>query len=132
MHHCCCEVVPLFKAQGGGKIINLSTIVVDNPVKGQSKYITAKSAVVGYSRSLAKELAGDNIQVNILAPNMTSTDLLAGLPGEIVRRMGQLRPGKRNMEPVEVAQAIVFLASQWSNSMNGQKLVLNLGEPPFG
>ncbi len=131
MHHCCREVVPLFKLQGGGKIVNLSTIFVDNPVKGQCKYITAKSAVVGYSRSLAKELAGDNIQVNVLAPNMTSTDLLAGLPTEIVRRMGQQRPGKRNMDPVEVAQAIVFLASQWSNSMNGQKLVLNLGEPPF-
>ena len=131
MHLCCREVVPLFKAQGGGKIINLSTVFVDNPVKGQTKYITAKSAVVGYAKSLAKELAADNIQVNVLAPNMTSTDLLAGLPTEIVRRMGLQRPGKRNMDPVEVAQAVAFLASQWSNSMNGQKLVLNMGEPPF-
>ncbi|MBA2707336.1 MAG: SDR family NAD(P)-dependent oxidoreductase, partial [Gemmatimonadaceae bacterium] len=74
---CCRETLPIFRRRGRGKIVNLSTIYVDNPVKGQSKYITAKSAVVGYSRALAREVAGENIQVNVLSPNMTQTDLLA-------------------------------------------------------
>ncbi|HEY3244502.1 MAG TPA: SDR family oxidoreductase, partial [Phycisphaerae bacterium] len=84
-----------------------------------------------YSRALAREVAGENIQVNILAPNMTETDLLAMLPGMIVKRIAAGRPAARNLEPIEVAQAIAFLVSQWSNGMTGQKLVLNLGEPPF-
>ena len=127
------HAIPLLRAAGGagGKVINLSTIYVDNPIKGQGKYITAKGAVVAFSRSLAKELAAENIQVNVVSPNMTETDLLASLPATIVKRIAQSRPAGRNLEPVEVAQAIVFLASQWSNSMTGQKLVLNLGEAPF-
>jgi 3-oxoacyl-[acyl-carrier protein] reductase len=128
---CCKAAIPLFRARGGGKIVNLSTIYVDNPVKGQSKYITAKSAVVGYTRALARELAGENIQVNVISPNMTQTDLLATLPTAMVKKIAQARPAGRNLEPIEVAQAIVFLASHWSNGMTGQKLVLNLGEPPF-
>ena len=128
---CCRQALPIFRRRGGGKIVNLSTIYVDNPVKGQSKYITAKSAVVGYSRALAREMAAQNIQVNVLSPNMTQTDLLATLPSAMVRKIAQARPAGRNLEPIEVAQAIVFLASQWSNGITGQKLTLNLGEPPF-
>lgn len=131
MHHACQAVVPIFRAQGGGKIINVSTIFTDQPAPGQSKYITAKSAVIGYTRSLARELAKDNIQVNAVSPSMTETDLLAALPAEIVKRMGQGRPAGRNLQPIEVAQAVAFLASQWSSSMVGEKLVLNLGDPPF-
>ena len=128
---CCRAALPVFRRRGGGKIVNLSTIYVDNPVKGQSKYITAKSAVVGYSRALAREVASENIQVNVLSPNMTQTDLLATLPAAMVKKIAQNRPVGRNLEPIEVAQAIVFLASQWSKGMTGQKLVLNLGEPPY-
>jgi len=131
LHSCCTAVVPHMQARGGGRIINVSSIAVDLPVKGQSKYITAKAAVVGYTRSLALELARDNIQVNLVVPAMTETDLLAAIPSDYIRRAGSARAMKRNLQPIEVAQAMVYLASNWTAGMSGQKVVLNLGEPPF-
>lgn len=131
MHNFCKEVVPILKQQKNGKIINLSTITVDVPVTGQNKYITVKSAVVGYTKSLAKELAGANIQVNLVSPNMTETDLVACIPIEFSKRLASAREYGRNLQPIEVAQSILFLASSWSDSITGQKIVLNLGEQPF-
>lgn len=131
MHACCREVIPIFKKVGQGKIINLSTIAVANPVSGQSRYITAKSAVEGYTKSLAVELAQFNIQVNLVIPNMTDTDLVSVIPSLFRDRIANERLSQRHVQPVEVAQSIVYLASNWTSAMTGQKIVLNLGEPPF-
>lgn len=131
MHNCCREIIPHFKKQKSGKIINLSSLVVDHPVTGQNQYITAKSAVVGYTRSLATELLKHNIQVNLVAPNMAETDLLSSIPAEFVKRIGQERAYGRNLSPMEVALSILYLASPWTDGITGQKIVLNLGEPPF-
>jgi 3-oxoacyl-[acyl-carrier protein] reductase len=131
MHNCCREVIPIFKRQGGGKIVNLSSVIVDNPITGQNKYITAKSAVVGYTRSLAKELLRDNIQANLVVPNLTETDLLSSIPAEFIRRIGAERDYGRNLAPIEVALSILYLCSPWSDAITGQQIVLNLGEPPF-
>lgn len=131
MHACCKAVIPIFKKSGHGKIINLSTIAVANPVSGQSRYITAKSAVEGYTKSLAVELAQLDIQVNLVIPNMTDTDLISVIPALFRDRITSERATKRNVQPIEVAQSIVYLASNWSSAMTGQKIVLNLGEPPF-
>lgn len=131
-HNCCKAVLPAFKQQNSGKIINLSTIFVDNPVTGQNQYITSKSAIVGYTKSLAKELAKSNIQVNFVVPNMTETDLVSCIPSNFTERIAASRDFGRNLRPIEVAQSIVFLASNWANSITGQKVVLNLGDLPFG
>jgi len=100
-------------------------------VRGQSRYITAKSAVEGYTRSLAVELLKENIQVNMVVPAMTETDLIAAIPSDFVRRMAGARGMGRHVRPIEVAQAMVYLASPWADALSGQALVLNLGEPPF-
>jgi 3-oxoacyl-[acyl-carrier protein] reductase len=131
VHNCCREAIPIFKRQGGGKIVNLSSVTVNNPVTSQSKYITAKSAVVGYTRSLAKELVKDNIQVNLVVPAMTDTDLLSSIPSELITRMAAEREFGRNLAPIDVALSILYLSSAWANGMTGQQIVLNLGEPPF-
>ncbi len=131
MHACCREIIPIFKQNGGGKIINLSTVAVDNPVAGQSRYITAKSAVAGYTKSLAKELLKFNIQANLVVPNMTDTDLISVIPTMYREKIAESRPYGRHVQPIEVAQSIAFLASNWSDAITGQKVVLNLGEPPF-
>jgi 3-oxoacyl-[acyl-carrier protein] reductase len=131
MHNCCREAVPIFRRQGGGKIVNVSSVAVDNPVTGQNKYITAKSAVVGYSRSLAKELVQHNIQVNVVVPAMTETDLLSSLPPELVTRIAEEREYRRHLAPIEVALCMLYLSSGWSDGITGQRVVLNLGEPPF-
>jgi 3-oxoacyl-[acyl-carrier protein] reductase len=131
LHACCSAAIPHMKAKGGGRIINVSSIATDQPVKGQARYITAKSAVEGYTKSLAIELARDNIQANLVVPAMTETDLLASIPSDFIRRMGTARAMRRNLQPIEVAQAMVYLASDWARGMSGQRLVLNLGEAPF-
>jgi 3-oxoacyl-[acyl-carrier protein] reductase len=131
LHNCCKAVLPIFQEKKRGKIINLSTVTTDSPVAGQSKYITAKSAVVGYTRSLAKEFAKDNIQANLVAPNMVETDLHAALPSRFKGKLAEERDYGRHVQPIEVAQSIAFLASNWSDAMTGQKIVLNLGENPF-
>lgn len=132
LHHCCQAAIPLFRAKGRGKIINLSTVYTDTPVSGQAKYIAAKSAVEGYTRSLAKELVGENIQANLVSPSPTETDLLvAQFSAATVNKLRSERPAGRNVQPVEVAQGIVFLASNWANAISGQRVCLNLGEDPF-
>lgn len=131
MHECCKAVIPAFKKNGHGKIINLSSIAVATPVSGQSRYITSKSAVEGYTKSLAVELAANNVQVNLVVPNMAETDLISVMPALFREKLAAERVSKRHIQPIEVAQAILYLASSWSNAMTGQKIVLNLGEPPF-
>jgi 3-oxoacyl-[acyl-carrier protein] reductase len=131
LHAICRNVIPLMKKQSRGKIINLSSIATLSPVAGQNKYITAKSAVEGYTRSLAVELASSGIQVNLVLPAMTDTSLLANLPRSLIDRIGQERTAGRILKPIEVAQTIAFLASQWSDCISGQRFVINQAEAPF-
>jgi 3-oxoacyl-[acyl-carrier protein] reductase len=132
LHNCCRAATPIFQRKQCGKIVNLSTTITDSPIGGQAKYIAIKSAVVGYTRSLAKELAKENIQANVVSPSLTETDLmLAKFSPALADKLTRERPAGRNVRPVEVAQSIVFLASRWSDAINGQRLILNLGEDPF-
>jgi len=130
-HLCCKYAIPAFKRNNRGKIINLSTIAVANPPRGQAKYISAKSALEGYTKSLAKDLVKYNIQANIVVPNMAETDLVTSIPTAYRHKIAQSRPYGRHIKPIEIAQSIAFLASPWSDAITGQKIVLNLGEPPF-
>ncbi len=131
LHACCREAAARFRARGGGKIVNVSSIATSRPVRGQSRYIAAKSAVEGYTKSLAVELLKDNIQVNLVVPAMAETDLIASIPTDYVRRMAAAKGMGRHVRPIEVAQAMVYLASSWADALSGQRIVLNLGEPPF-
>ena len=131
LHYACTAVRPVLQEKKSGKIINISSLFVDNPIKGQNKYITVKSAVQGYTRSLAVELFNDNIQVNMVVPNMTETDLLAGLPDNYIEKLVSESKLGRNLMPYEIAQTISFLASDWSNNITGQRIIINAGELPF-
>lgn len=130
-HLCCKHAISVFKNKKAGKIINLSTIAVSNPPTGQAKYISAKSALEGYTKSLAKDLVKYNIQSNVVVPNMAETDLVSSIPTAYRAKIAQSRPYGRHIKPIEVAQSIAFLASSWSDAITGQKIVLNLGEPPY-
>jgi 3-oxoacyl-[acyl-carrier protein] reductase len=131
MHTCCRMALPHMRRQRWGKIINMGTIATEAPVAAQSKYIAAKSAVVGYTRSLATEAAADNIQVNLVAPAMTATSLISALPAALIKRLAEDSPGGSLLAPIEVAKVVLFLASDWSASMSGQQLILSKGTPPF-
>lgn len=131
MHNCCREVIPILKEKKQGKIIGLSSIFVDSPIKDQNKYITVKSAIVGYIRSLAKDLIRYNIQANLVVPNITETDLLSSISPDFIKKLHEESECGRNLSPIEVAQTIIFLTSKWADTITGQKIVLNLGETPF-
>lgn len=118
----CRAVAPIMKAQGGGAIINTSSMV---SIYGQPSgvgYPTSKFAVNGLTRSLARELGRDNIRVNAVAPGVTRTDMVANLPEDMVKRICAPIPLQRMGEPQEVANAFLFLASDLASYVTGEIL----------
>jgi 3-oxoacyl-[acyl-carrier protein] reductase len=118
-------------AQGGGKIVNLSTVAVETPPRDQFKYVVAKSALTGITRSLAVELAEHNIQVNQVVPSMVETDLTRGVSSLALSKLKAASPMKRLATATEVSEAIVHLASRRSDHTTGQKYFVTGGLPPF-
>lgn len=128
---CSQEAIALMLEQGGGKIINVSTVATDNPPPDQTKYVVAKSALVGLTRSLSVEFASRNILVNMVVPNFVETDMVAHVPEGFRRKIAQDIPMRRPATPVDVARAIVFLASSYSSFTTGQKVMVTGGGPPY-
>ena len=114
--------VKIMKEQGGGCIINTSSMV---SIYGQAAgcgYPTSKFAVNGLTKSLARELGKDGIRVNAVAPGVTNTDMVAALPEEMVKRISAGIPLGRPGEPEEVANAVLFLASDLASYVTGEIL----------
>lgn len=118
----CKAVEPIMRAQGGGAIVNTSSMV---SLYGQAAgvgYPTSKFAVNGLTRSLARELGRAGIRVNAVAPGVTRTDMVAALPPELVERISAPIPLGRVGEPEEVANAFLFLASDMASYVTGEIL----------
>lgn len=112
-------VARIMKEQGGGCIINTSSMV---SISGQAAgvgYPASKFAVNGLTISLARELGKDNIRVNAVAPGVTKTDMVAALPQEVVQRISAGIPIGRVGEPEEVANAFLYLASDMASYVTG-------------
>ncbi|NCE64584.1 3-oxoacyl-ACP reductase FabG [Pseudoflavonifractor sp. 524-17] len=101
----------LMKEQGGGTIINTSSMVSKYGQPAGCGYPATKFAVNGLTKSLARELAKDQIRVNAVAPGVTKTDMVAALPTEMVERISAGIPLGRPGEPEDVANAFLYLAS---------------------
>ena len=128
---CCQQVIPHMLEHGGGKIINISSVATDNPPPDQAKYVMAKSALVGLTRSLSIELASRNIQVNLVVPNFVETDLVAHIQEGFRKKMARDTPMQRHASTVDVARAVVFLASSHSSFTTGQKIMVTGGGAPY-
>lgn len=112
----------VMKAQGGGCILNTSSMV---SISGQAAgvgYPTSKFAVNGMTISLARELAPDHIRVNAVAPGVTKTDMVAALPEQVVAAISAKIPLGRAGEPEEVADAFLYLASDMASYVTGEIL----------
>lgn len=129
--HCCQAVLPIMLKQEGGAIVNVSTLYTEAPVPRLAGYITAKSGLVGLTRALAAEYAGRNIQINLVNPSLTPTDLTAGLSDQALKRLAEQSPMKRLCRPLDIAKAIVVLASPYAQFTTGQQLMVTGGSPPF-
>jgi 3-oxoacyl-[acyl-carrier protein] reductase len=123
------EAVQAFDADGGS-IINLSSISSTNPVPNSLIYSASKAAVDAITKSLANELAGRNIRVNAIAPGMTETEGLAvvGIEGETAKSMGASLPMGRLGRPDDIARVAVFLASDQSAWLTGERISASGGQ----
>lgn len=112
----------MMKEQGGGVIINTSSMVSMYGQPAGCGYPATKFAVNGITKSLARELAKDQIRVNAVAPGVTRTDMVAALPEDMVARISAGIPLGRVGEPLDVAQAYLYLASDAASYVTGTVL----------
>ncbi len=110
-----------------GKIINIASIVGITGNAGQSNYAASKSAVIGFTKSIAKELASRCINVNAIAPGFIETDMTSAIPEKIREQMKSLIPLKRPGKPEDVANAVLFLSGSQSDYITGQVINIDGG-----
>jgi 3-oxoacyl-[acyl-carrier protein] reductase len=123
------EAVRAFDGHGGS-VINLSTISSTNPVPNSVVYSASKSAVDTITKALADELASRKIRVNAIAPGMTETEGLAvvGVEGETAKSIGAILPMGRLGKPDDIARVAVFLASDQSAWLTGERITASGGQ----
>lgn len=118
-----CKVVSRHMvSQRRGKIVNVASIagVIGNP--GQTNYSAAKSGMIGLTKTLAKELASRNIQVNAVAPGFVATEMVEQLDPAQMSRLSDLFPIKLMAQPEEIAELVLFFACPASDYITGQVL----------
>ena len=114
-------------SQQAGKIINISSIVGITGNAGQANYASSKAGVIGFTKSIAKELASRNIQVNVVAPGFIETDMTGKLNEKQKEAILAMIPLKRIAKPEEVAGVVRFLASPDADYITGQVLCVDGG-----
>ncbi|HJJ66226.1 MAG: SDR family oxidoreductase [Methanocorpusculum sp.] len=115
-------VVPIMREQGGGVILNTSSMVSISGQPSGVAYPASKFAVNGLTLSLARELGPSNIRVNAVAPGITNTDMVAALPEQVIQPMIQAIPLRRIGEPEDIANGFLFLASDLASYVTGEIL----------
>ena len=119
--------IPALSARGGGTIINNTSVVGHKGFAGFSAYAASKFAVEGLSRSVAAELAESNIRVNTVAPGPIATSMVDRITGGETDGFAQIVPMKRLGTPEEIAQTVLFLASDASSFITGQAIGVDGG-----
>jgi NAD(P)-dependent dehydrogenase (short-subunit alcohol dehydrogenase family) len=127
----CRAVVPCMRERGGGRIVNISSGTPFRGVPFLLHYVTSKGAIVTFTRALAKELGGDEILVNCVAPGFTMSAGVEEHP-EVVEALRDVsvsaRTLKRDQMPEDVVGAVVFLCGPGSTFVTGQTMVIDGGQ----
>lgn len=118
-------VLPVMLKNGYGKIINVTTVYSNSaPPPGFAKYVTAKTALLGFTRALAVEYAPKNIFFNVVSPGLTETDLGAHIPDWLKSKMAADVPQKRNAQPIDIAKTILVMASHYTDYVIGNQMLV--------
>ena len=122
-------VGPHMQANGGGSIISTSSVVGVFGNIGQANYAATKAGVIGLTKTWAKEFAmkGGNVRVNCIAPGYTMTDILKTVPQDLLDKFAAMTMLGRLGQPIEIANAALFLASDESSYITGQTLQVDGG-----
>jgi NAD(P)-dependent dehydrogenase (short-subunit alcohol dehydrogenase family) len=127
----CRAVVPRMRERGGGRIVNISSGTPFRGVPFLLHYVTSKGAIVALTRALAKELGGDEVLVNCVAPGFTMSAGVLDHP-EVVEQLRDVsvnsRTLRRDQEPGDVVGAVVFLCTPEASFVTGQTLVIDGGQ----
>jgi 3-oxoacyl-[acyl-carrier protein] reductase len=125
--NCTKAVAGIMKDQGKGRIISASSIVGIYGNFGQTNYVASKSAVIGMTKTWAKELGRYGITVNCIAPGFIETEMTAGIPDEYRQPMIEKIPVKRAGQPNDIANGYLYLASDEASFVNGICLSIDGG-----
>ncbi|MGA7304577.1 MAG: 3-oxoacyl-[acyl-carrier-protein] reductase [Rhodothermales bacterium] len=117
---------PMMK-QRSGKVVNLSSVVGSSGNPGQANYAASKAGIIGFSKSLARELAGRGVSVNVLSPGYVDTEMTSAMPESARQAMLDAVPMGRAARPDEIAETALFLASNASDYITGHVLHVNGG-----
>lgn len=125
--NCAQAVAPQMIKQGGGVILNATSIVGLDGNFGQTNYVATKSGVIGMTKVWARELGRYGIRVNAVAPGFTATEILSSMPEKIIDGMKARTPLGRLGEPRDIANAYLFLASDEASFITGETLRVDGG-----
>ena len=125
--NCAQAVAPYMIKQGGGVILNATSIVGLDGNFGQTNYVASKAGVIGMTKVWARELGRHQIRVNAVAPGFTLTEMVRQMPEKILEAMIAKTPMRRMGEPVDIANAYLFLASDEATFISGVTLRVDGG-----
>jgi len=127
VYNCTKAAIKYMMKQKSGKIVNISSVVGVMGNAGQANYAAAKAGCIGFTKSVAKEVASRGITVNAVAPGFIATDMTSVLPEKVLEEMTSGIPLKRAGQPIDVAKAVLFLVSDDAAYITGQTLHVDGG-----
>ena len=127
VYNCAKAVVDTMVAQGGGVILNASSVVGVYGNFGQTNYAATKFGVIGFVKTWAKELGKKGIRANAVCPGFVATPILKAMPEKVIQAMEDRVPMKRMAQPEEIANLYAFLASDEASYINGAAIEITGG-----